>query len=358
MTSPTLPEAAGARARSGGAARGARPAARPARSIRAWLPVALCLLLATAAASVAIGAKTLTIGEIAAALRDPSDSYASTIVWSTRIPRTLVGLCVGAALGLAGAIMQSVTRNPLADPGLLGINAGAAAGVVLALQLGYASATGYVWAAIAGAALTTLVVQAVGTGGPPSGRIMRMTLAGVAVNAVMISVVSGTLLLDQSTMESFRFWSIGAIAGRPLAVLAETSPLFLAGLAVALSLGPSLNVLNLGEELGASLGLRVARVRAVAVVSTVLLSAAATATAGPIGFVGLVIPHVVRTLAGNDQRRLLVLSAVLAPILLLWADIFGRLVAPPGELEVGLVVVVVGGPFFVHLVRRRNLIDL
>lgn len=320
--------------------------------------LAVIALALTAAVSIFLGTKTMSPSEVFNVLIDPSETHSSLVIWSGRIPRTIVGVLVGAGLGLAGALMQAVTRNPLADPGLLGVNAGAAAGVVAAIHFQTTYSNGYIWAALIGAALTAVVVFAVGASGGRSNRIMRMTLAGVAVNAVMMSVVSSILLLHQPTMESYRFWALGAIAGRSLDVIVQTGPFLVAGILLALSLGPSLNILSLGEDLSAALGTNVAAVRSVAIVATVLLSGAATATAGPIGFVGLVVPHIVRLVSGNDQRWILSLSVILSPVLLLWADIVGRIVASPGEIEVGIVIAVIGGPFFVYLVRRKKLVEL
>ncbi|UWU26195.1 iron ABC transporter permease (plasmid) [Rhizobium sp. CB3060] len=319
---------------------------------------ALALLAGTAVLSIVFGTKSLQLADVLGALTERSQSHDSNVVWTVRVPRTLVGIAVGMALGLAGSLMQSVTRNPLADPGLLGINAGAAAGVVIAIQLDLGGSSAYVWAALIGAALTTVAVYGIGSTGRPSVRTIRMTLAGVAVNAVMISVVSGVLLMHQPTMESYRFWAVGAIAGRSLEVLSQTGPFILTGVVIALMLGSSLNVTTLGEDLGASLGTNVEGVRASAILATVLLAGAATATAGPIGFVGLVVPHMIRMLGATDQRKLLACSMLIAPVVLLWADIIGRLIARPGEVEVGIVIAFVGAPFFVYLVRRRKVIEL
>lgn len=308
--------------------------------------------------SLSLGAKSITFEEIRAVLSGKGDTYTAAVVWSVRIPRTLIGLAVGAALGLSGALMQSVTRNPLADPGLLGINAGASAGMVLALQYNIGSTTGGIWAALAGAAVTTLFVYVIGNNGAPSGRIVRMTLTGVAVNAVMISIVSGTLILNQPTMEAYRLWSVGAIAGRPLEVLCQTGPFLAIGIVLTLTLGHPLNIMALGDDLSKSLGGRNEIVKAVAIAANVMMCGAATATVGPVGFVGLIIPHVVRVIVGGDQRWLLFLSMIMAPVLLLWADIIGRIIAPPGEIEVGIVVAFIGSPFFIYLIRKKKVIAL
>jgi iron complex transport system permease protein len=335
-------------------------AARPAIPRRAlWLAVAVAVLVLVALLSVAVGAKSIPPGTVLHELFRFDGSEDGVIIRSLRIPRTVLGLSVGAALGLAGALMQALTRNPLADPGLLGVNAGAAAAVVTAVGvLHLTSPSGYVWFALVGAGGAAVLVYLLGTRGRGSATPVRLALAGTAVTAALGAFVSGLTLLDQKTFDRYRFWSVGAFAGRDLSVLYRVGPFLLAGTAIALSLARPLNALALGDDAGRALGAHLNRTRALGVLAVTLLCGAATAAAGPIGFVGLTVPHVARAVTGPDQRWLLPFSAVLAPILVLGADVIGRLVARPGEVEVGIVTAFLGAPVFIALVRRRRIAAL
>lgn len=316
-------------------------------------------LLGVSLASVALGARAIPFGDVLAALHDFDGSNDHLIVRSLRLPRTLAGLGVGVALGLAGAVMQGVTRNPLADPGILGVNAGASLAVVVAIHVfGIASLAGYVWFAFVGAAAASVVVYALGALGRDGATPVKLALAGAAVSAFLASITTAILLVDVAALDQFRFWVVGSLAGRDAAVVAQVAPFLVLGTVLALGCARALNSMSLGDDVARSLGLRVGAARAVSAVSVVLLCGAATAAAGPIGFVGLTVPHVARAICGPDYRWILPYSAVLAPILLLGADILGRLVARPGELQVGIVTALVGAPFFVGLVRRRRLAQL
>ncbi|MGQ0615966.1 MAG: FecCD family ABC transporter permease [Acidimicrobiia bacterium] len=330
------------------------------RALRAvGLVVASGALFAVAVASVAYGSKPIPVGEVFDAFLAFDGSNDHLIVRSLRVPRTVIGLGVGAALGLAGAVMQGVTRNPLADPGILGVNAGASLFVVIAIySLGIGSLTGYVWFAFAGAAVASLVVYGLGALGRDGATPVKLALAGAAVAALLGSLTTAILLIDIATLDQYRFWVVGSIAGRDAEVAAQVAPFLIAGAVLALGSARSLNSMSLGDDVARSLGLRVGVARGVSALSVVLLCGAATAAAGPIGFVGLTVPHVARAICGPDYRWILPYSAVLAPILLLGADVVGRVVARPGELQVGIVTALVGAPFFVALVRRRKLAQL
>ncbi|MBP2473238.1 iron complex transport system permease protein [Crossiella equi] len=313
--------------------------------------VVVCLL------SVAIGARSIPLGEVWAALWASDGSTEALVVHDLRIPRTLLGLGVGAALGLAGALMQALTRNPLADPGLLGVNFGASAAVVVAIGwFGVGGAGGYVWFAFGGAALASVVVFVLGTAGRRAATPERMVLAGVAVTAVLSAFISTVILIDPQTFDSFRYWSVGALAGRRLETVYQLAPFFLAGVVLSLGLARALNAVALGEEAGRALGANIGRTRALGALGVTLLCGAATAAAGPISFVGLAVPHMVRGFTGPDQRWVLPYSMVLSPVLLLAADILGRVVLAPAELEVGVVTAFLGAPVFIALVRRRKLV--
>jgi iron complex transport system permease protein len=313
---------------------------------------AVLLLIAVLALSLAVGAKPLSPGEVWSGLFDPGSS-GYTVVHDMRLPRTLLGLLAGAALGLAGAVMQSATRNPLGDPGILGINAGAAAAVVSAISfLGVGSFLGYVWFAFAGAAVVSVGVYAVGGG--RSATPARLALAGAAVNAALYSYVNAVSLLDTASLDRMRFWSVGSLGAAQSATVVRVVPFIAVGLVLALVLARPLNAVAMGDESARALGSNPAWTRAGAMVAVTLLCGAATAACGPIVFVGLMVPHLVRAVTGPDLRWMLPYCAVLAPALMLLADVVGRVVARPSEVQVGVITVVLGGPFFLYFVRGRR----
>jgi iron complex transport system permease protein len=326
----------------------------------AWLLLAVGGLGLVVLASISIGSRSIPVATVLDALLDPSAGVDEhVVVRSLRVPRTVVGILVGLALGLAGAVMQGVTRNPLADPGLLGVSAGASLAVVVGISvLGVGSAFGYVWFAFAGAAFASVVVYSLGAIGRGGATPVKLALAGAAVSSFLLSMTTVLLLTDQRTLDEYRFWAVGSVAGRDPDLVVQLGPFIVVGAVMALAAGPMLNSLALGDDVARSLGSRVGLARAFAATSVVLLVGAATALAGPIAFVGLTIPHVARAIVGPDYRWVLAFSMVLAPILLLGSDVIGRVVARPGELQVGIVTAVVGAPFFVLLVRRRRLAEL
>jgi iron complex transport system permease protein len=330
-------------------------------SVRAMGLIAAVALLAVATfASIAFGAKPMSF----ATVYDALFHYNSTlndhlIVRSLRIPRTIVGLLVGSALGLAGAVMQGVARNPLADPGILGVEAGAALFVVVAIHsFGVATLMGYVWFAFAGAATTSVVVYAVGSLGREGATPVKLALSGAAITAFLGSITTAILLFDVATLDQFRFWAVGSLAGRDGRIAAQMAPFIIVGSVIALTSGRLLNALALGDDVARSLGQRVGLARLFSALAVVLLVGSATAAAGPIGFVGLTVPHVARAITGPDYRWVLPYSMVLAPVLLLSADVLGRVIARPGEVQVGIITALIGSPIFVALVRRRKLAEL
>ncbi|WP_189036206.1 FecCD family ABC transporter permease [Streptomyces daqingensis] len=313
---------------------------------------AAALLLLVCVLSLAVGAKQLSGGEVFSGLQDPASS-AYTVVHEMRLPRTLLGLLAGAALGLAGGLMQALTRNPLADPGVLGINAGAAAAVVTAISLfGVTGYTGYIGFAFLGAAVVSVGVYAVGggRGATPA----RLALAGTALNAALVSYVNAVQLLDTASLDRMRFWTVGSLARAQDEINAKALPFILTGVLMAILLARPLNALALGEDAARALGSRPEVTRAAVIVAVTLLCGAATAACGPIVFVGLMVPHMVRSLTGPDLRWMLPYCALLAPVLMLGADVLGRVLGRPAELQVGIVTVVLGGPFFLYFVRRRR----
>jgi len=327
------------------------------------LVLALAALALVAALSIAVGTKSIppaTVWDaLDGAVTDPARAGDLTIIQDLRIPRTLIGLAAGVALGLAGALMQALTRNPLADPGILGINAGAAAAVVLAIRvLGVGSLTGYIWFAFAGAAGSFVVVYLLGSRGRSGASPERLALAGAAIGAALLAVTNAVALLDITTFDRYRMWTVGALAGRDLSVVAGVTPFIVIGVLLALALGPSLNVIALGEDAARALGANLGRTRVLSAAAITLLCGAATAAVGPIAFVGLAVPHLARALVGPDQRWLLPYSMVLAPIMLLLADIVGRVVVRPGELQAGLVTAFLGAPVFIAVILRRRIVPL
>ncbi|MEW1956231.1 iron chelate uptake ABC transporter family permease subunit [Kineococcus sp. NPDC059986] len=342
------------------AAPGAPPARRRSGHRPAALLVAVLLLVVAVLASLAVGSREIPLGTVLDALRGTGGNAQDVlVVRELRVPRTLVGIAVGVALGLSGALMQALTRNPLADPGLLGVNAGAAAAMVTAVGvLGLTSRLQLVWAAVAGAAVVSVVVYLLGATGRGGATPVRLALAGTAISAALYAYVSGTVLLDTTTFDRFRFWQVGTLAGHDLSVVVQLLPFFAVGTVLALSQARPLNALALGEDSGRALGAHVGRTRVLTAVAVTLLCGAATAAAGPIAFVGLAVPHLVRALTGPDQRWVLPLSCVVAPALLLFGDVLGRIVVRPGELEVSIVTAVLGAPVLIALVRRRRVAQL
>lgn len=318
------------------------------------------LLVALAFLSVAYGSKTIDLATVVEAFTsyDPSNND-HLIIRSLRLPRTLIGIGVGVALGLAGAVMQGVTRNPLADPGIFGVEAGAALAVVVGIYVfGIGSLTGYVWFAFAGAGMASVVVYGLGSVGRGGATPVKLALAGAAMAALLSSLTSAILIVDVTTLDQFRFWAVGSLAGRDASIAAQLGPFLVVGVLLSFASARGLNTLALGDHVARSLGQRVQLARATSGLAVIVCSGAAVAAAGPIGFVGLTIPHVARSICGPDYRWMMPWSVVLAPSLLLCADIVGRIVARPGELQVGIVTAFIGAPFFVALVRRRKLAEL
>ncbi|GAB3617973.1 iron chelate uptake ABC transporter family permease subunit [Okibacterium endophyticum] len=316
--------------------------------------VALVVLAVVVWASLALGTRDVGIGAVIQALADPQlGNNDHLVIRELRVPRTLVGLAVGCALGLAGTVMQGITRNPLADPGLLGVNAGASLSVVLAITLlGITSPAGYIWFALGGAALAAALVYAIGTLSREGSSPVTLALAGTAVTAGLTSVITLVLLSGSGTLTTYRFWAVGSLASRDLGTLTALLPFLLIGAVLAAFSGRMLNLLSLGDDLARGLGQSIVISRIVSGLAVVLLCGAATALAGPMVFVGLVVPHLCRAFTGPDHRWILAWSAVVGPILLLSADVVGRLIVPPGELEAGIVVALLGAPAMIALVRR------
>lgn len=333
---------------------GATLRARKARTGRVFA-LALAALLLVCCASLLFGVRPLDPATVWQALTAPvADNVDHMVVLQQRVPRTLIGLAAGVALGVAGIVIQGVTRNPIADPGLLGVNSGASLAVVLAIQLlGVTSAMGYVWFAFLGAALAAVVVFSFGRAQP-----VQLALVGAALVALISPLITLVLLRDQATFDSYRFWVVGALTGRDLVALVWMLPFIAVGLALAAFLAHRLNGLALGDDVARGLGQNVGLTRALAAATIVLLCGVAVSLAGPIALVGLVVPHAARRLVGADHHLTTALALLLGPIMLLLADVIGRLVVTNDELEAGVVAAFLGAPVLVAVARGRRVVGL
>lgn len=322
------------------------PVGRPARLIGC-----LALLVLAVLASLALGSKAVPLGDVVAALGGEGDTYLRSVV-DSRVPRTLAGVLAGAALAVAGVVMQGITRNPLGDPGLLGVNIGAAASIVTATAfLGTGTGASTVWVALPGAFLAMGLVHVVGSGGQGATPV-RLVLAGAVLTAVLSAYVQAVALGLPTVFDNYRYWVVGSLAGATTSTLLQVLPFVGAGLLLAAGLSNRLNALALGDAAAAALGSRPGRTRLLGIVAATLLCGAATAAVGPIAFIGLAVPHVVRVVVGSDHRWQLPVALVLGPALLLVADVIGRVVIRPQELMVGVVTAFIGAPVLLALVRR------
>ncbi|RCW40164.1 iron complex transport system permease protein [Halopolyspora algeriensis] len=332
-------------------------AARRRRRL-AGLGALAALLVLSALLSLLIGAKLIPPAEVWTALWHP-DTANGIVIHDLRLPRTWAGVLAGAALGLAGALLQGHTRNPIAAPSILGITQGAGLAVVLAVfTLGITTMLGFIWFSFGGALLAALAVFAVGSIGRGGATPVALALAGAAISALLQAVTSALVLLDRQSLDTYRFWKVGSIAVTDTALIWQVLPFLLFGLVLGLANAAGLNALSLGEDVARSLGHHVGWSRAAGIAAIAVLVGSAVAMCGPIGFVGLIVPHVARFLAGADHRWLLPFSALMGSCLVLLADIVGRIVARPSEIQVGVMLAMVGAPFFIALVRRRKLVRL
>lgn len=334
---------------------------RAAVQRRRLLGVAALAILAVVAvlASLAVGAQAMSLADVVHALVHPTGTETDEVVRSLRVPRTVLGLVVGIALGMAGALIQGHTRNPIADTGLLGLNAGAAFAVVLVIHfLGMSAPSQYVWFALVGTLVAAVVVFGTASIGAGRATPLSLALAGAAVTFFLQAMTNAVVLLDTVALDGYRFWIVGSLAGRDLSVLQQVAPFLVLGLALAVAAAPGLNVLSLGEDVARSLGANITRSRILGITAITLLAGAATAACGPIAFVGLVVPHIARAITGPDYRWLVPYAGLLGGLLLLFADVVGRVVVRPGELQVGIVLAIVGAPFFIVVVRSRKLVRL
>lgn len=320
----------------------------------AGLCFALALLIICLFVSITLGAAKISVSTVMAALVDFDGSFNHLIIRTVRLPRVLAGATVGAALAVAGAIMQGLTRNPLASPGILGINAGASFAVVLAvLLLGSPPLSTYALFAFIGATVAAIFVYGLGSIGRGGATPLKLTLAGAVFTAFISSFTTAILIMDQNTLDQVRFWTAGSLAGREMDLFLQTLPYIVVGLIGALLLGRQITTLSLGEDIAVSLGQNTTRVKLLSALMVVLLAGGAVALAGPVGFVGLVIPHIVRMMVGVDYRWILPYSALLGGILVTLADIGARIIIRPQELPVGVMMALLGAPFFIYLARTK-----
>lgn len=312
----------------------------------------LLLLAAAAVASVLVGAESLPTAQVLAAVRDAGDGAAAGIV-AARVDRTLIAVVVGACVAIAGTVLQGLTRNPIAEPGILGLNAGAALLVVIGIRAGLLDGVvDYLWTALLGVILAGVLVHAITSTVPLRHQPMTTALAGAAIMAASSSIMVGLLLADDTALDLFRYWQVGSVAGKDAGLILPVLPFVLVGLVLTLTSGRTLNAMALGDDVARSLGQRVVLARGGALAGALLLTAAACALAGPIAFVGLAVPHLLRLFSGPDHGRLLLGSLLVGPALVVAADTLGRVIAPPGEVQVGVMTAVVGAPVLIVLARR------
>ncbi len=317
-----------------------------------------CLVLAVLL-SLALGSRAIAPGEVLGAIFSGLDSDNATVITSQRLPRTILGLVCGLALGMAGALMQGHTRNPLADPGLFGVNGGAGLGVaVLVFGFGVAAPEAIVFAALVGAGAVSVLVFVAGLGALRGGALVQLAVVGTSVAALCTALTSALVLLDKQTLDVLRFWDAGSLAAPDRSAWGLVMPLMGVGMVLALANGVALRELALGEEVAQALGTRVATARVVGIAAITLLCGGATALCGPLAFIGLVAPHVVRRACAHDYRWLVPLAGCAGAVLLLLADTIGRVVSPPGELEAGIVMAVIGAPVLLSIARAKRLVSL
>lgn len=323
-----------------------------------WLLGLFALLLLLCTLSVTVGTRNVAWIDIRAALGGQTDTIGQAAV-ALRIPRTILAALAGGALGLAGAIMQGVTRNPLADPGILGVNMGASLAIVVGVAwFGIVSSNAYIWTAIFGAGCAAVFVYTIGSMGRGGPTPLKLALAGTATSIAFASMVIAVVLPRGDIAGGIRSWQIGGVGGATFERLVPVLPFLAVGFVISLLSARKLNSLALGDELAAGLGERVALARAGASLGAILLCGATTAVCGPIGFLGLVVPHLCRLLIGVDHRWLLPFATVVGACLLTLADITGRIIARPAEIDVGIVTALIGAPFFIWIVRRQKVRDL
>jgi iron complex transport system permease protein len=314
---------------------------------------AILLLLFFISASIVFGYTNTSWDTALAAFANFDGSNEHIIIQSVRLPRALIAAAVGASLAIAGVLMQTLTKNPLASPGIFGVNAGAGFAVVVAVTMfSVSSLQAFAWISFFGAALAAISVYVIGSGGREGLTPMKLTLAGAAMTAMFSSFTQGLLVLDEAALEQVLYWLAGSVQGRKLETLISVLPYLAIGWLAAILISSKMNVLSMGEDLAKGLGLNTGLVKLGTGVIIVLLSGGAVAVAGPIGFIGIVIPHLTRAVVGIDHRWVIPFSALFGGILLLAADIAARYVLMPQEIPVGVMTAMIGTPFFIYIARK------
>ncbi|MBH8551418.1 iron ABC transporter permease [Nostocaceae cyanobacterium CENA357] len=314
----------------------------------------LVILLICLVYSVTLGAAEIPLGKILASFITFDGSYEHLVIQTVRLPRSLIAILVGSALAVSGALMQGLTRNPLADPGILGIESGAALAVVATIFIFGSSSLGVLTiVAFLGAGATAMLVYFLGSLGRGGATPLNLTVAGAALTALISSLMTAILIVSQRTLEEIRFWLAGSLAGRDINIVFQALPFVIIGLVIAFALGRQITTMSLGEDVAKSLGQQTAWVKIMTAVSVVILAGSSVALAGPIGFIGLVVPHIVRFFIKADYRWILPYSAVVGATLLLVADVASRVLLKPQELPVGVMTALIGAPFFVYLAKSK-----
>ncbi len=327
---------------------------KPFKIVLLFLSSMFCLALCVLA-SLAFGARYVGFSEVMKALFHSENTSFHALVVRERIPRTIFSMIAGASLGVSGTLMQAVTRNPIADPSILGVNTGASLFVVSGIAFFHINTAGqYIWFALAGAAVTAVFVYGIGSIGSGGATPIKLALAGAATSAALSSLVSAVILPRTEVMNAFRFWQVGSVSGATWEGIATVSPFLIIGIIIGILVTPALNAMALGDEVATGLGVRTGVVRIISAFAGVLLCGATTALAGPIGFVGLMLPHTMRLIFGPNLRYIVPMSAVGGAILLTGSDIAGRLIGKPGELEAGIITAFFGAPILIVIAMRAK----
>jgi len=310
-------------------------------------------------ASLAWGSKNINFSQVIKSLLDSNDMSFSALVVRERLSRTVFSIIAGASLGVSGALMQSITRNPIADPGILGVNTGASLFVVIGIAFfGIDTANQFIWFALTGSALTAVFVYMIASAGNGGMTPIKLALSGSAASAVLTSLVSVIMLPRSNAMDAFRFWQVGSVSGATWESVLLILPFIAAGLAISMLSAPALNALALGDEAATGLGVKVGITRLACAAAGVMLTGAITAIAGPIGFIGLMVPHSIRLIIGSDYKSIIPLSALLGASLLVISDVIGRVIGSPGEIQVGIITAFLGAPILIIIARKAKVRSL
>lgn len=303
--------------------------------------------------SLAFGARYVEFREVISILLNPENTSFDALVVRERIPRTVFSIVAGASLGVSGALMQAITRNPIADPSILGVNTGASLFVVSGIAFfNINTPNQYIWFALVGAAITAIFVYGIGSLGHGGATPIKLALAGAATSAALSSLVSAVILPRTEVMNAFRFWQVGSVSGATWDGIFTVAPFLIIGILIGIFSTPALNALALGDDMATGLGVRTGLVRMIGAIAAVLLCGATTALTGPIGFVGLMIPHIMRLICGPNMTYIVPMSAVGGAVLLTLSDTIGRLIGSPGELEAGIVTAFLGAPILIMIAMR------